>query len=82
MFQGHQFIRICNDSWVFDLTEYVGYKVKLDSDGNVINYKEAYEVIVINDEIIFNKIIRTPLKVLKETLNVIEKYAEETCNER
>ena len=27
-----------NDNWILDLTEYIGYKVKVDDEGNVIDY--------------------------------------------
>lgn len=81
MFKGHQFIKLLNDNWVLDLTEYQGYKVKLDSDNNVVSYKEAFTVEVIGDEIIFNKTTRIPLKVLKEAANQIRIYESELCDE-
>ena len=77
MFKGHQFIKICNDNWVFDLTEYIGYKVKLDEDGNVESYKQAYQVIQVENELTFEKFTRVPLKIFKETVNVINEYNEE-----
>jgi hypothetical protein len=77
MFKGHQFIKLLNDNWVLDLTEYQGYKVKLDSDNNAISYKEAFTVEVVGDEIMFNKKTRVPLKVLKEASNQIRMYEEE-----
>lgn len=80
MFEGHQFIKLLNDNWVLDLTEYQGYKVKTDSNGNVTGYKEAFDVIVIEDEIMFEKKMRVPLKILKEALNQI-KINEELENE-
>lgn len=77
MFKGHQFIKLLNDNWILDLTEYQGYKVKLDNDNNVIGYKEAFTVEVIGDEIMFNKTTRVPLKVLKEASNQIRIYEKE-----
>lgn len=77
MFKGHQFIKLLNDNWVFDLTEYQGYKVKLDGNNNVIGYKEAFTAEVVEDEIIFNKTTRVPLKVLKEAYNQIRIYEAE-----
>mgnify|MGYP006939713376 FL=1 len=77
MFKGHQFIKLLNDNWILDLTEYQGYKVKLDDNNNVIGYKEAFTVEVIGDEIMFNKTTRVPLKVLKEASNQIRIYEKE-----
>ena len=79
MFKGHQFVKLLNDNWVLDLTEYQGYKVKLDGDGNVISYKEAFTAECVADEIIFNKTTRIPLKVLKEAANQIRIYEAELC---
>lgn len=77
MFKGHQFIKLLNDNWVFDLTEYQGYKVKLDSANEVVSYKKAFDAEVIEDEIIFNKFTRVPMKVLKEASNQIRIYEKE-----
>lgn len=74
MFKGHQFVKLLNDTWVFDLTEYVGYKVKVNDNGEVLNYKEAFEAKVVGDEIILNKFMRVPMKVLKEASNQIKIY--------
>lgn len=79
MFKGHQFVKLLNDNWVLDLTEYQGYKVKLDSNNNVVSYKEAFTVEIIGDEIMFNKTTRIPLKVLKEAANQIRIYESELC---
>ena len=78
MFKGHQFIQLVNENWVFDLTEFVGYKVKLNNEGEVVSYKEAFQVLTVSDEIIFDKHIRVPLKILKEASNQIKLYWEET----
>ena len=41
MFDGHQMYKIGND-WVFNLTEFIGYKVKVDkNNGTVLSYKKA-----------------------------------------
>lgn len=77
MFKGHQFVKLLNDNWALDLTEYQGYKVKLDKDNNVVGYKEAFTAEVIGDEIMFNKTTRVPLKVLKEASNQIRFYEKE-----
>ena len=77
MFKGHQFIKLIDNNWVFDLTEFIGYKVKVDDSGNVVSYKEAFEAEAIEDEIIFNKLTRVPLKVLKEASNQIRLYMKD-----
>ena len=74
MFQGHQFIKIINDNWVLDLTEYVGYKVKLTENREVESYKQAFQATVIEDEVVFEKFMRVPIKVLKEASYFIRKY--------
>lgn len=74
MFKGHQFVKLLNDNWVLDLTDYQGYKVKVDKEGNVKGYKEAFTVNIVEDEIMFEKQTRLPLKVLKEAANYIREY--------
>lgn len=78
MFKGHHFIKLVNENWVFDLTEFVGYKVKVDNDGNVSSYREAFQALTVGDEIIFNKFTRVPLKILKEASKQIRDYMDET----
>lgn len=78
MFEEHQFIKLINNNWVFDLTEFIGYKVKLDKDDNVISYKEAFQVLTVGEELIFEKFIRVPLKILKEASNQIKLFWEDT----
>lgn len=80
MFKGHQFIKLLDDNWVFDLTEYEGYKVKFDKDHNITGYKEAFIAEVVEDEIMFNKLTRVPLKVLKEAANQIRIYESKLGN--
>ena len=82
MFQGHQFIKLLNDNWVLDLTEFVGYKVTLDNDGNVKKYKETFQIILDTEDIIFEKSGRVPLKVLKEAAIQVRKHIEEFEEDR
>lgn len=78
MYDGHQFVKICDDTWVFDITEFIGYKVILDKyKKQVKSYKQAFTAIDMDKQIIFEKHIGVPAKVLKETVNVIEKYEKE-----
>ena len=74
MFKGHQLVKLINNNWILDFTDYIGYSVKLDSDGNIKSYKEAFQASISNGEITFDKKCRVPLKVLKEASNQIKKY--------
>lgn len=77
MFKGHQFIKLTNENWVLDLTEYIGYKVKLNKNGSVNGYKEAFSATLIGNEVIFEKFTRVPLKVLREASNQIRIFNDE-----
>lgn len=78
MYEGHQFIKVCNDNWVFDITEFIGYKVQLSRDKKTVKgYKKAFTAIDMDKQIIFEKHMGVPAKVLKETVDVIEKYEKE-----
>lgn len=78
MYEGHQFMKICNDNWVFDITEFIGYKVMLDKDKKTVkSYKMAFTAIDMDKQIIFEKHIGVPAKVLKETVDIIKKYEKE-----
>lgn len=76
-FKGHKLIKI-DDVWVFDLTTFIGYKVKL-KDNKVKDYTKAF--IAIRDEVTgtysFDKIIRVPIKTLRKTVDIIQKYRKE-----
>lgn len=74
MFKGHQFVKLINENWVLDLTEYIGYKVKLNENGEVDKYKQAFQATVIDDDITYEKFIRVPVKVLKEASIFIRAY--------
>ena len=78
MYEGHHFIKICGDEWVFDITEFIGYKVKLDKDKKTVKeYKPAFEAMNYNKQIVFEKYTRVPAKVLRETAEVIVNYEKE-----
>ena len=77
MFEGHQFIKLINDTWVLDLTEYTGYKVKVSQDNKVEEYKEAFTITVANNEVSIEKNMRVPIKVLREATNIIMKHQKE-----
>lgn len=77
MFEGHKMYKIGSE-WVFDLTEFIGYKVKVE-DGIVLDYKEAYIVYYDKDSNTyeFKKFMDVPLGVLRKTRNIIEYYFKE-----
>lgn len=77
MFQGHQFIRLVSDNWVLDLTEFIGYKVKLNDNQEVQSYKEAFKATAVGDGVEFDKYIKVPLKILKEATNQILDYLKD-----
>lgn len=77
MFNGHQFIKLINDTWVLDVTEYVGYKVKINDNKEVVSYREAFTATVADNEVSFDKSIRVPVKVLREAANIIMKHQQE-----
>ena len=74
MFRGHQFVKLINDNWVLDLTEYIGYKVKVNENLEVESYRQAFQAMVIGEEIIFEKFTRVPIKILKEAASFIKDY--------
>ena len=72
MFDGHQFVKVCND-WVFDITEFRGYKVVLNGD-KVESHVPAFTVFDVDGELTFEKYIDIPSRVLNETRVIIEDY--------
>ena len=74
MFEGHQFIKLCDGKWVFDITEFRGYKVDVNKHGIVEKATLAYIVVEKDDKLAFNKLINVPVMVLKETKAVIADY--------
>lgn len=77
MFQGHNFVKLVNDNWVLDLTEFTGYKVKLNEEHKVESYKEAFSATYTENGVEFDKYINIPLKILKEAAKLIATYIED-----
>lgn len=76
-FEGHEFKKL-EDNWVFDMTTFTGYKVKLNGD-KVVKYTKAY-IAKFNsesDEVEFFTFIPVSIAVLRKTINVIHKYRKE-----
>ena len=82
IFDGHQLIKIDNN-WVFDMTTFIGYMVSVDETGRVDEYSKAF--IAIRDkktgDYSFDKLMKVPVKILRKTVNIIQKYREEALLE-
>lgn len=76
MFKGHQLVKLVNDHWVFDITDYTGYKVSINKSGEATSYKEAFRAYRDDDEICIEKTIPVPIKIIKETMIVINSIEE------
>lgn len=77
-FTGHKLV-IINRSWVFDMTEYIGYKTKVNK-GTVISYERAFRVEEdANVNLNFTKElgIKVPTYILKSVEKIIKRYREE-----
>lgn len=67
MFKGHDLIKLLNNNWLFDLTSFVGYYVTEDNYGRLngrLAFIARYDKD--RDKIIFDKLVKVPVKVLKE----------------
>lgn len=73
VFKGHQIVKLINDNWVFDFTDYVGYHVDVE-DNKIKNIKVAFTTTIVDDIITFDKKCRVPVKVLKEANRQIQLY--------
>ena len=76
-FQGHRFYKIGNN-WIFNLTEFVGYKVEV-RDGKVEQFEEAFRVIKSEDHTDYNfqREMPIPLGVMRKSKSIIEDYLKE-----
>ena len=64
MYYGHHFIKVCGDTWVFDITEFLGYKVVLNKDKQTVKgFKLAFPATSYNKQIVFEKHIGVPAKI-------------------
>lgn len=73
MFKGHKFVKLVNQDWVLDITEFVGYKVE-SMNGKVKSYTKAFSVIQQDNEFKYIKFMQIPAKVLKEANIVLSDY--------
>ena len=74
MFTGHDFIKLCNDKWVFDFTEYRGYRVELDRHGRVVSRKCVFDIIDNGDRVIAIRRDKVPVGVIREALSYVNLY--------
>lgn len=78
MYDGHHLIKICGDTWVFDITEFLGYKVKLEKDNKTVkSFELAFSVIEDGKQLVFEKHLKVPAKILKRTVDIINQYEQE-----
>ena len=77
MFTGHNFVKVVNNEWVFDITEFVGYKVEFDSSGKVTGYKKAFKAECKgNSEISIERYEEIPVKVINQVKSLISVYVD------
>lgn len=77
MFKGHQFVKLINDSWILDLTEFKGYEVNLDSNGEIVSFRQRFSVNVENGNISLKREMGAiPVKIIKEAINQVRNHLE------
>mgnify|MGYP000941603742 CR=1 FL=1 len=82
MFEGHQLYKI-DDEWVFNLTEFTGYRVNVNKEDNtVISYDKAFRLIKTLNDYSYDKYMSVPIGVLRKSINIVENYQKEAflCN--
>ena len=78
MFKGHQFVKLVNDSWILDLTEFTVYEVNVDVEGKVISMRKAFNIKITPDSTISfeREAGQVPLKVLKEAREQVIRHLD------
>jgi ectoine hydroxylase-related dioxygenase (phytanoyl-CoA dioxygenase family) len=82
--KGHTLIKLINDNWVLDITECVGYYVvtnNLDIDSSqdkIQTIIKAFEIRIAENDIIIDKFIDVPLRILIEAREQVEKELKES----
>lgn len=76
MFEGHIMYTVGKD-WVFNLTEFNGYRVYKDKEGKVVKYTKAFNIMQVNGNYDYEKYINVPIRVLETCIKIIENYREE-----
>lgn len=79
-FEGHEIYKI-NNNWVFDLTEHVGYKIKINRHGKIKEYSKAFKLVDENKQGLEFKCVKyldgIPLGIVNKSLEVIKAYYRE-----
>lgn len=77
MFEGHRLYKIGND-WVFDLTEFIGYKVNVEGS-KVESFEKAFTVKRSEDNksYKFTRAVPIPVGVMRKAKTIIEDYLRE-----
>ena len=77
IFDGHKLYKIGN-GWVFDLTEFVGYKVKWKG-AEIESFHKAFTVTKSSDNKTYEfiKIDTIPVGVMRKAKKIIEEYLRE-----
>lgn len=77
-FDGHQIYKIGND-WVFDITEYIGYRVLKDDCGQVTSYDKAFYLEKSNNgkKTKFIQCLDVPVGVMRKAAKIVDIYCRE-----
>lgn len=75
-------VKVCGDCWVLDTNSLTGHKVYLDKDGNYKYHKPAFSVLLESNTISFDRYMKVPLKVIRNTLKYIDAHKEEFYESR
>lgn len=81
-FEGHELYKI-DKNWLFDLTTFIGYHVRLDDTGNVTNYSKAFIASYKDDtkSYSFDKYMDIPTRIMRKAVNIIQNYRKEALLE-
>lgn len=79
-FEGHEFFKI-NNNWVFDKTEFIGYKIQVDrKTDTILKYEKAFKVQDKEQTCNFKYtkyINNIPLGILRKSEDIIRAYYKE-----
>lgn len=79
MFMGHRLVKVGNGDWIFDITTFKGYKVKKKSNDDIDNFESVFRVETNSqNEVIFTRFEYVPIKVMRETKEIIQERFKDT----
>ena len=77
MFKGHT-IYIINKNWIFDLTEFTGYKVlEVSDNGEILDVQMAFRIEPVGETYVFNKYMSVPVDVVRRSKKIVSEYRKE-----